>query len=239
MCFCTLLAKTGYGVLAKIDIFTFSVCFLYRTHVFAVCFGMQKYDTRERRRRKQWGRGRMVYRETNYLYSDSISGNRRNRKTPRWRTAQLTNNKNILTKRRVMAGLFVVNNYRQLDNNFLFSLFGSFNGQQLSTIWQQLSIVAERGTVILFCHQLALNAANRGTIDNGHISCRMPARQKTAFGNLIICFILTHVVIKVKAIRHLCWNTNHNHCAFEINLLWQGKNSTLVRHLKHQRITGK
>ena len=53
-----------------------------------------------------------------------------------------------------MAGLFVVNNYRQFDNNYcshysvllminnyrqfdnkyLFSLFGSFNGQQLSTI---------------------------------------------------------------------------------------------------------
>ena len=56
---------------------------------------------------------------------------------------------------------------------------------------------------------------------------------------LIICFILTHVVIKVKTVRHLCWNTNHNHCAFEINLLWQGKNSSLVRHLKHQRITRK
>ena len=91
-------------------------------------------------RKEEWRRGRMVYRETNYLYPDSISGNRRNRKTPRWCTAQLTNNKKILTKRWVMAGLFVVNNYRQFDNNYLLSLFGSFNGQQLSTIWQQLFV---------------------------------------------------------------------------------------------------
>ena len=79
-----------------------------------------------------------IGKRTNYLYPDSIPGNRRNRKMPRWCTAQLTNNKKILTKRSVMAGLFVVNKYRQLDNNYLFSLFGSFNGQQLSTNWQQV-----------------------------------------------------------------------------------------------------
>ena len=37
----------------------------------------------------------------------------------------------------------------------------------------------------------------------------------------------------------MCRDTNHNHCAFEINLRRQGEDSTFVRYLQHQRVPGK
>ena len=35
----------------------------------------------------------------------------------------------------------------------------------------------------LFCHQLALDAADGGTMDNWHVACCVLARKETTFGN--------------------------------------------------------
>ena len=44
-------------------------------------------------------------------------------------------------------------------------------------------LASRRGTIILFCHQLLLNATNGGTMDNGHVACRVLTRKETTFGD--------------------------------------------------------
>ena len=45
------------------------------------------------------------------------------------------------------------------------------------------SFTSRRGMIILFCHQLVLDAADGGTMDNWHVTCRVLTRQKTTFGD--------------------------------------------------------